>query len=139
MKILLLLILFPTILMAETTLPDSAYYIASKEPDWAKHLKRVDQAYDQWQKDGSSGDLNSFVNARVLGYAAAARLGGSVKAVKNFMYWMALYKHYNMTPPQFIRDVSMHGQVEFDNYVKRADFSWEGLAEMISKNQDETK
>jgi len=114
-------------------LVQAAYDIARKDlsdEDWKKYIRKTDSSYETWQNDTPDGDLNRYLNDKLIEIAPSVR-NGEIKALKRAMYWLALYKHYECQPPWYVRDVATQYRRALNALLR--DFSWERASELIKR------
>jgi len=111
-----------------------AYDVAQKEmkpEEWKTFLKKTQSRFETWEHDNQTGDMNQFLNDKLLEIAPSVK-GGDVKALKKFVFWLALYYEFKQLPPSYIREVKPEYRKEIDQFM--SDLNWERAAEIIKDN-----
>jgi hypothetical protein len=111
-----------------------AYNITQKEmksEEWKAFLKKTKDRFATWESDNHGGDINQFLNDKLLEIAPSVK-GGNIKALKNFVFWLALYHEFKQLPPEYIREVKPEYRQEIEGFLN--DMNWERAAQMIKDN-----
>ena len=102
-----------------------------KPEEWKTFLKKTQSRFETWEHDNQTGDMNQFLNDKLLEIAPSVK-GGDVKALKKFVFWLALYYEFKQLPPSYIREVKPEYRKEIDQFM--SDLNWERAAEIIKDN-----
>lgn len=116
---------------------ERAYQLAQKDQkpeDWKKFIKKTREHFETWSNDNPSGNLNRFLDDKLLPIAMNVPKG-EVKTLKKFIYWLALYKEFDAQPPWYIREIANDNRQDVEDLHK--DFSWERMSEIIKQRSKE--
>ncbi len=120
---------------ATTDIADVAYKIVLRDisqAEWKAYVADTQSRFRTWSNDNPSGkgNLKRFLDDKLLTRAMGVP-SGKIESLKNFMYWMALYREFKEPPPWYIRYMAhKHG----DKFAALLDdFSWQKFSEMVVK------
>jgi len=119
---------------------DVANEVAKRElkNDWLKFVAKARGRCEDRQKIEESVSTNSFLNDIVKEKAMGVD-GTDTHKVKEFVYWLALYKELRteVEPPKWLIDVSL----DYTSDIKdlHDNFSWEKLCKRVQDNLKKSK
>jgi len=114
---------------------EMGYELTQKEmkpEEWTAFVKKAKSSYADWANDNSIGNLNRYLNDKLLEVGPGA-LSGNVKSLKKFAAWVALYKEFDEPVPSYLREAMQTYSRDVDEVM--TDFTWEKAAERIKNRK----
>lgn len=94
----------------------------------AKIRSRLEDA----ERDGGDGDPERYLNDRLLGHGMSA-LGGKEDRLKRAIVWVALYKEFDCTPPDYVANFIRANRDSLLNLLQ--DFSWPRASQYVRNRE----
>ena len=114
-----------------------AHQLAIKDltqAEFDKYVKKTKEHFETWSNDNPSGNLNRFLNDKLLPIAMYVPKG-EIKTLKKFIYWLALYQEFDAQPPWYILEIGRDNSEQIEDLHKN--FSWERMSDIVKKRSGE--
>lgn len=116
-----------------------AHKIATKEmsaEDWKKFVTAAEEGLAVESRSDDSLSLQRYLDDRLKNRAAAARKA-EIAALKEFVYWLALYQEFDLTPPDYAAQLKESERTELAKLLEN--FSWEKASVSLKKAIEDRK